>query len=97
MKAGLGYKKKQCWNKNETQNFQAKISFVQGKSLAEEKELKFGRQSNNEFHAQKKQQHQVKDVFKITCFKCDQIGHLARKCPNLKPVDVESKKKSENV
>ncbi|MFS7977450.1 putative transcription factor interactor and regulator CCHC(Zn) family [Helianthus anomalus] len=30
------------------------------------------------------------------CFKCDQIGHVARKCPNTKPVDVE-KQKSEEV
>ncbi|KAJ0441840.1 putative transcription factor interactor and regulator CCHC(Zn) family [Helianthus annuus] len=104
MKAGLGYKKKQHRNKNETPNYQAKMSFVQGNSLAEEKELKIGRQSNAEFNAQKrKQQPQVKDVSMRTCFKCDQKGHLARKCSNLKPVDVDKKKidaekqKSENV
>ncbi|MFS7945145.1 putative transcription factor interactor and regulator CCHC(Zn) family [Helianthus anomalus] len=27
-----------------------------------------------------------------TCFKCDQKGHLAPKCPNLKPVDVDKEK-----
>ena len=70
------------------------MSFIQGKSLAEEKELKFRQQSNEEFQAQKKQQQQVKDVSKRTCFKCDQTGHLARKCPNLKSVGVETKKKS---
>ncbi|KAF5809845.1 putative transcription factor interactor and regulator CCHC(Zn) family [Helianthus annuus] len=92
MKAGLGYKKKQNRSKNETPNYQAKMSFVQGNSLAEEKELKM-RQSNAEFEAQKrKQQPQVKDVSMRTCFKCDQKGHLARKCPNLKPVDVDHKK-----
>ncbi|KAF5802790.1 putative transcription factor interactor and regulator CCHC(Zn) family [Helianthus annuus] len=103
MKAGLGYKKKQNRKKNEVPNYQAKLSFVQGNSLAEEKELKM-RQSNVEFEAQKKkQQPQVKDVSMRTCFKCDQKGHLARKCPNLKPVDVDQKKidaekqKSENV
>ncbi|MFS7977974.1 putative transcription factor interactor and regulator CCHC(Zn) family [Helianthus anomalus] len=95
MKAGLGYKKKQNWNKNETPNFQAKMNFFQGTSSEEEKELKFRQQSNEEFHAQKKQQQQqVKDVSNRTCFKCDQIGHLARKCPNLKLVGVEMKKKS---
>ncbi|KAJ0929621.1 putative transcription factor interactor and regulator CCHC(Zn) family [Helianthus annuus] len=63
MKAGLGYKKKQNRKKNEVPNYQAKLSFVQGNSLAEEKELKIGRQSNAEFEAQKrKQQPQVKDV-----------------------------------
>ncbi|KAJ0508376.1 putative transcription factor interactor and regulator CCHC(Zn) family [Helianthus annuus] len=105
MKAGLGYKKKQNWKKNEVPSYQTKMSFVQEKSLAEEKELKIGRQSNDEFLAQKKkQQPQVKDVSKRTCFKCDQIGHLACKCPNLKPVDIDKKKfdnvekqKSENV
>ncbi|KAJ0539913.1 putative transcription factor interactor and regulator CCHC(Zn) family [Helianthus annuus] len=93
MKAGLGYKKRQNRNKNETLNYQAKMSFVQGNSLAEEKELKIRRQSNAEFEAQKrKQQPQVKDVSMRTCFKCDKKGHLARKCPNLKPVDVDHKK-----
>ncbi|KAM0057614.1 putative transcription factor interactor and regulator CCHC(Zn) family [Helianthus debilis subsp. tardiflorus] len=92
MKVGLGYKKKQNWNKNEMSNFQAKMIFVQGNSLDEEKELKL-RQSNAEFEAQKqKEQPQVKDVSMRTCFKCDQKGHLARKCPNLKPVDVDQTK-----
>ncbi|KAJ0939837.1 putative transcription factor interactor and regulator CCHC(Zn) family [Helianthus annuus] len=95
MKAGLGYKKKQNWKKNEMPNYQTKMNFVLGTSSEEEKELQFRRQSNEEFYAQKKrQQPQVKDVSKRTCFKCDQIGHLAHKCPNLKPVGVETKKKS---
>ncbi|MFS7986257.1 putative transcription factor interactor and regulator CCHC(Zn) family [Helianthus anomalus] len=73
------------------------MKFVHGTTSEEEQELKFRRQSNDEFLAQKKkQQPQVKDVSKRTCFKCDQIGHLARKCPNLKPADVD-KKKSKNV
>ncbi|KAJ0484297.1 putative transcription factor interactor and regulator CCHC(Zn) family [Helianthus annuus] len=103
MKAGLGYKRKQNWKKIVMPNYQEKMSFVQGDSLAKEKELKM-RQSNAEFEAQKgKQQPQVKDVSMRTCFKCDQKGHLARKCPNLKPVDVDQmkidaeKQKSENV
>ncbi|KAJ0901630.1 putative transcription factor interactor and regulator CCHC(Zn) family [Helianthus annuus] len=95
MKAGLGYKKKQNWKRNEVPNYQTKMNFVHGTASEEEKELKFRRQSNDEFLAQKKrQQPQVKDVSKRTCFKCDQIGHLACKCLNLKPVDVETKKKS---
>ncbi|KAJ0876109.1 putative transcription factor interactor and regulator CCHC(Zn) family [Helianthus annuus] len=44
MKAGLGYRKKQNRNKNEMPNYQAKMNFVQGDSLAKEKELKIGRQ-----------------------------------------------------
>ncbi|KAJ0864168.1 putative transcription factor interactor and regulator CCHC(Zn) family [Helianthus annuus] len=94
MKAGLGYKKKQNWKKNETPNYQEKMKFVHGTSSEEEKELHFRRQSNEEFLAQKKrQQPQVKDVSKRICFKCDKKGHLARKCPNLKTVGVETKKK----
>ncbi|MFS7945146.1 hypothetical protein Hanom_Chr06g00520711 [Helianthus anomalus] len=62
MKAGLGYKKKHNGKKNEIPNYQAKMSFVQGNSLAEEEKLKL-RQSNEEFEAQiKRQQPQVKDV-----------------------------------
>ncbi|MFS7934510.1 putative transcription factor interactor and regulator CCHC(Zn) family [Helianthus anomalus] len=34
----------------------------------------------------------VKDVSHRTCFKFDQVGHIGRKCPNLKPVDVDKKK-----
>ena len=89
MKAGLGYKKKQNWNKNKTPNFQAKMNFVHGTSSEEEKELQFRRQSNEEFYAQNKQQQQVKGVSKRTCFKCNQIGHLSRNYRNLKPVGVE--------
>ncbi|MFS7953697.1 putative transcription factor interactor and regulator CCHC(Zn) family [Helianthus anomalus] len=67
------------------------MNFIHGTSSEEEKELQFRRQPNEEFYAQKKQQH-VKDVSKKTCFKCDQAGHVRRKCPNLKPVDVEQKR-----
>ncbi|MFS7998474.1 putative transcription factor interactor and regulator CCHC(Zn) family [Helianthus anomalus] len=35
--------------------------------------------------------NKVKDVSKRTCFKCDQVGHIGRKCPNLKHVGVERK------
>ncbi|MFS7962555.1 putative transcription factor interactor and regulator CCHC(Zn) family [Helianthus anomalus] len=68
------------------------MNFVQGTSSEEVKELKFRRQTNEEFYGKKKQQQQAKDVSKKTCFKCDQIGHVGRKCPNLKPVDVEKNK-----
>ncbi|KAJ0734585.1 putative transcription factor interactor and regulator CCHC(Zn) family [Helianthus annuus] len=96
MKAVLGYKKKQNRKQNEKQDLQQKLNFVQGKSLKEEEKLKFGQQSNEEFEAMKKKQQQAKDVSKKVCFKCDQIGNVARKCPNPKPVDVE-KQKSEDV
>ncbi|MFS7929849.1 putative transcription factor interactor and regulator CCHC(Zn) family [Helianthus anomalus] len=68
------------------------MNFVQGTCSEEEKEIRFSRQTNEEFYAQKKQQQQAKDVSKKTCFKCQQIGHVGRKCPNLKPVNVEKKK-----
>ncbi|KAJ0809384.1 putative transcription factor interactor and regulator CCHC(Zn) family [Helianthus annuus] len=86
MKAGLGYKRKQNWKKNVTSDYQEKMSFVQGDSLAKEKELKM-RQSNAEFEAMKTKQQLPKDVSKKVCFKCDQIGHVARKCSNPKSVD----------
>ncbi|MFS7954556.1 putative transcription factor interactor and regulator CCHC(Zn) family [Helianthus anomalus] len=75
------------------------MNFVHGTSLEEEKQIQFSRQTNEEFYAQKKQQQQAKDVSKKTCFKCQYIGHVGRKCPqNLKSVDVEKKKqKSEAV
>ncbi|XP_021971547.1 putative protein tag-278 [Helianthus annuus] len=81
------------------QNFKVIIvlrTLSNGKSSEAEKELQFRRPSNEEFYAQKKQQQQGKDVSRKTCFKCDQTGHLAHKCPNSKPIDVE-KQKSEDV
>ncbi|MFS8002646.1 putative transcription factor interactor and regulator CCHC(Zn) family [Helianthus anomalus] len=69
------------------------MNFVHGTCSEAEKEIQFSRQTNEEFYAQNKQQQQAKDVSKKTCFKCDQVGHVGRKCPqNLKPVDVEQKK-----
>ncbi|KAJ0604142.1 putative transcription factor interactor and regulator CCHC(Zn) family [Helianthus annuus] len=94
MKSGLGYKKKHNRNRTERSNFQTKMNFVQGKSFTEEEKLKLGTQSNAEFEAMKKKQQQPKDVSKKVCFKCDQIGHVARTCPNPKSVD---KQKSESV
>ncbi|MFS7967816.1 putative transcription factor interactor and regulator CCHC(Zn) family [Helianthus anomalus] len=97
-KGGLGYKKKQNQNKRfEKIKLQKKMNFVHVTSSEEEKELRFNRQTNEEFYAQKKKQ-QAKDVLKKTCFKCQKVGHIGRKCPNMKPVNVEKeKKKSETV
>ncbi|KAJ0800205.1 putative transcription factor interactor and regulator CCHC(Zn) family [Helianthus annuus] len=95
-KVGLGYKKKQNQRKwAKKTNFQKKTNFFHVTSSEEEKEIRFSRQTNEEFYAQKKQQQQqqAKDVSKKTCFKCKQVGHVGRKCPqNRKPVDVEQKK-----
>ncbi|MFS7947100.1 putative transcription factor interactor and regulator CCHC(Zn) family [Helianthus anomalus] len=55
------------------------MNFIHGKSMEEDKELQFRRQSNEKFYAKKKQQQQTKDVSRKTCFRCDQTGHLARK------------------
>ncbi|KAJ0836751.1 putative transcription factor interactor and regulator CCHC(Zn) family [Helianthus annuus] len=96
MKSGLGYKKKHNQNRTERSNFQTKMNFVQGKSFTEEEKLKLGTQSNAEFEAMIKKQQQSKDVSKKVCFKCDEIGHVARKCPNPKSVDGEPQK-SESV
>ncbi|MFS8033879.1 putative transcription factor interactor and regulator CCHC(Zn) family [Helianthus anomalus] len=68
------------------------MNFVHGTSSEKEKELQFNRQTNEEFYARKKQQHKAKGVSKKTCFKCKQVGHIGRKCPqNLKLVYVEKK------
>ncbi|KAJ0446513.1 putative transcription factor interactor and regulator CCHC(Zn) family [Helianthus annuus] len=92
MKSGLGYRKKHNRNRTERSNFQTKMNFVQGKSFTEEEKLKLGTQSNAEFEAMKKKQQQPKDVSKKVCFKCDQIGHVARKCQIPKSVDVQKQK-----
>ncbi|MFS7962262.1 putative transcription factor interactor and regulator CCHC(Zn) family [Helianthus anomalus] len=69
------------------------MNFVHGTSSEKEKELQFSRQTNEEFYARKKQQQHAKNVSKKTCFKCQQVGHTSRKCPqNLKYVYVEKKK-----
>ncbi|MFS7996476.1 putative transcription factor interactor and regulator CCHC(Zn) family [Helianthus anomalus] len=70
-------------------------NFVHGTSSEEEKELQFRRHSNEEFYAQKKQQQQAKDFSKRTCVKCNQTGHLGRKCPNPKPVAIEKENRVE--
>ncbi|MFS8024476.1 hypothetical protein Hanom_Chr16g01463711 [Helianthus anomalus] len=69
------------------------MNFVHGTSFEEEKEIRFSRQTNEEFYAQKKKHQQAKDVSKKIYFKREQVGHVCRKCPqNLKPVYVEQKK-----
>ncbi|KAJ0450732.1 hypothetical protein HanHA300_Chr15g0559561 [Helianthus annuus] len=63
--AVLGYKKKQNQKKRaEKINFQKMTNFVHETSSEEEKEIRFSRQTNEEFFAQKKKQQQAKDVSK---------------------------------
>ncbi|MFS7919801.1 putative transcription factor interactor and regulator CCHC(Zn) family [Helianthus anomalus] len=70
------------------------MNFVKGTSSENEKKLQFSRHTNEEFYARKKQEQQAKDVSEKTCFKCQQVGHIGRICPqNQKPVYVEKKKK----
>ncbi|MFS7920502.1 putative Zinc finger, CCHC-type superfamily [Helianthus anomalus] len=58
------------------------MNFVHGTSSEKEKELQFGRQTNEEFYARKKRQLQhANDVSKKTCFKCQKVGYIGRKCP----------------
>ncbi|MFS7919049.1 putative transcription factor interactor and regulator CCHC(Zn) family [Helianthus anomalus] len=80
-------------NRLKSQIFRKNLNFVHGTSSEEEKEIRFSRQTNEEFSAQIKKQQQAKDVSKKTCFKCQQIGHVGHKCPNLKSVDVDKKKR----
>ncbi|MFS7962563.1 putative transcription factor interactor and regulator CCHC(Zn) family [Helianthus anomalus] len=74
-----------------------KMSVVHETSSEKEKESHFSRQTNEELFAKKKQQ-QAKDVSNKMCFKCNQVGHIGRKCPqNSKPVYVKKKEKSEDL
>ncbi|KAJ0714031.1 putative transcription factor interactor and regulator CCHC(Zn) family [Helianthus annuus] len=93
-RSGLGYKKTQSRNRTERSNVQTKMNFDQGKSFTEE-EIKIGTQSNTELEVMKKKRQQPKDVSKKVCFKCDQVGHVARKCQISKSVD-DQKQKSGN-
>ncbi|MFS7911808.1 hypothetical protein Hanom_Chr02g00122421 [Helianthus anomalus] len=93
-KVGLGYKKRHSQKKRSKKSNLPKkkeMNFVHKTSYEEEKEIRFSRQTNEEFYAQKKQQ-QDKDVSKKTCFKYQQIRHVGRKFPNLKHVNVEKEK-----
>ncbi|XP_022019496.1 uncharacterized protein LOC110919537 [Helianthus annuus] len=78
------------------------MNFVHGTSSESHKESHFSRQTNEEFITQKKQHEQAKGIVVVkdsrTCFRCNEAGHIARKCPQQKPklVYVE-KKKSEDL
>ncbi|MFS7917253.1 putative transcription factor interactor and regulator CCHC(Zn) family [Helianthus anomalus] len=97
-KAVLGNKKKENQKKrSEKTKFKKNMNFVHRTSSEEEKEIRFSRQNNDEFYNRNKKQQQAKDVSKKTCFICQQIGHVGRKCPNLKHVDVEKNTKKSEI
>ncbi|MFS7934788.1 hypothetical protein Hanom_Chr05g00395791 [Helianthus anomalus] len=93
-KAGLGYKKNNNQTKRfEKTNFQKKMNFVHETSSKKEKELRFSRQTNEKFYAQKKQQ-QAKDVSKHV-LNVNKLGTLA-KLPKFEPKQIWKQKVEES-
>ncbi|KAJ0494734.1 putative transcription factor interactor and regulator CCHC(Zn) family [Helianthus annuus] len=74
--------------------------FVNSSSSLSDEEKKSFSKSNKKFFEKKASQPQSegtsRGVDTRTCFKCNQVGHIARKCTNLKPktevVKVQNKK-----
>ena len=73
--------------------------FVKILSSHSEQEFEFFSKSNEEFFEKKASQPQTegtsREVDTRTCFKCNKVGHIARKCTNLKSKSevVESQKR----
>ncbi|KAJ0918596.1 putative transcription factor interactor and regulator CCHC(Zn) family [Helianthus annuus] len=77
-KKGLGFipTEKQK-NEKYVRDFKSKMSFVSGTSTDKEEKTSFWREKNSEFW-KKKQAEQKKDS--RTCFKCNNVGHIAKDC-----------------
>ncbi|KAJ0548214.1 putative transcription factor interactor and regulator CCHC(Zn) family [Helianthus annuus] len=52
-----------------------------GPSAEEEKKSSFWRQTNQEFLAEKKKNEALQRKDTRTCFRCNEIGHIAWNCP----------------
>ncbi|KAJ0613912.1 putative transcription factor interactor and regulator CCHC(Zn) family [Helianthus annuus] len=81
-KKGLGFIPPENY-KNE-KIFKSKTKFVSGTSLEEEAKSSFWKQSNKEFLAKRQEgmkngAYQRKET--RTCFRCQEIGHIAWNCP----------------
>ncbi|KAM0058715.1 putative transcription factor interactor and regulator CCHC(Zn) family [Helianthus debilis subsp. tardiflorus] len=83
-KKGLGFipTEKQK-NKKYVRDFKSKMTFVSGTSAEEEEKKDFWKQSNSEFLAKK--QDEMKKIAEQkrnsrTCFKCNNVGHIAKDC-----------------
>ncbi|KAJ0616280.1 putative transcription factor interactor and regulator CCHC(Zn) family [Helianthus annuus] len=77
-KKGLGFIPPENY-KNE--KISKNTKFVSGTSAEDEKKSSFWRQSNQEFLAEKKktEAHQRKET--RTCYRCQEVGHIAWNCP----------------
>ncbi|KAJ0509543.1 putative transcription factor interactor and regulator CCHC(Zn) family [Helianthus annuus] len=56
------------------------FDFLKGPSAEEENKSSFWRQSNQEFLAEKKK-NEVQRKETRTCFRCNEVGHIAWNCP----------------
>ncbi|KAJ0453375.1 putative RNA-directed DNA polymerase [Helianthus annuus] len=96
---GKKFQRKNFQNKK----FVEKKVFVTSSSSLSDEESKIFSKSNKEFFEKKASQPQSEGTSRVfdtrTCFKCNQVGHIARKCTNLKPKTeaVETQKRKVDV
>ncbi|KAJ0537966.1 putative transcription factor interactor and regulator CCHC(Zn) family [Helianthus annuus] len=79
-KKGLGFIPPENYKNQKT--YKSKIKFVSGGCAEEEQKKPFWRQSNQEFLAEKKKNLKkfTPRVDRRTCFKCQEVGHIAWNC-----------------
>ncbi|MFS7977888.1 putative transcription factor interactor and regulator CCHC(Zn) family [Helianthus anomalus] len=93
----LVIKRKQNQKKRfEKTKFQKKMYFVHGTSSGEEKNFDLVDRLMKNSMLERNNNNRPK-IFEEKCIKCQQVGHVGHKCPNLKPVDVEKDKKKYEV
>ncbi|MFS7948448.1 putative transcription factor interactor and regulator CCHC(Zn) family [Helianthus anomalus] len=93
---GKSYQKRNVQNKR----FVEKKKFVNSLSSLADEEREIFSKSNKEFFEKRASQAQSEGTSRVvdtrTCFRCNQVGHIARKCTNVKPkietVKIQQKK-----
>ena len=96
LSGGKNYPRKNVQNKKLVE----KKVFMKSSSSLSDEEPKIFSKSNKEFFEKKASQPQSEGTSRVvdtrTCFKCNQVGHIARKCTNLKPktevVEIQKRK-----
>ncbi|KAJ0441294.1 putative transcription factor interactor and regulator CCHC(Zn) family [Helianthus annuus] len=82
---GKSYQKRNVPNKR----FVEKKKFVNSSSSLADEEKEIFSKSNKEFFEKRASQSQSEGTNRVadtrTCFRCNQVGHIARKCTNVKP------------